>query len=274
MKNQVKRVPYGVADFAAVIEQNQYYVDKTMFIPELERQPSNLFFIRPRRFGKSIFLNMLHCYYDCAQKDRFEKLFGNLWIGKHPTPHRNNYQVLFLDFSQITGNIDVLEERFNSYLNINLDWFVRTYSDYYPKETQEEIFSKKVCDEKFELIFKTAKANNYSLYLIIDEYDNFTNVVLNEHGEGMYNAITHADGFYRDVFKKFKGNFERIFMMGVSPVTLDDVTSGYNIGWNISIKPEFNEMLGFSTQDVREMFAYYKANGCIPADSSRYETMV
>ena len=105
------------------------------------------------------------------------------------------------------------------------------------------------------------------MYLIIDEYDNFTNVVLNEHGEGMYNAITHADGFYRDVFKKFKGNFERIFMMGVSPVTLDDVTSGYNIGWNISIKPEFNEMLGFSTQDVREMFAYYKANGCIPADS-------
>ena len=105
------------------------------------------------------------------------------------------------------------------------------------------------------------------MYLIIDEYDNFTNVVLNEHGEGMYNAITHADGFYRDVFKKFKGNFERIFMMGVSPVTLDDVTSGYNIGWNISIKPEFNEMLGFSTQDVREMFAYYKANDCIPADS-------
>ena len=267
MENQVKQVPYGVADFATVMTQNLYYVDKTMFIPELEKQPRNLFFIRPRRFGKSIFLNMLHCYYDCAQKDRFETLFGNLWIGKHPTPLKNKYQVLFLDFSQITGNIDVLEERFNSYLNINLDWFVRTYSDFYPKETREEIFSKKVCDEKFELIFKTAKANNYPLYLIIDEYDNFTNVVLNEHGERVYHAITHADGFYRDVFKKFKGNFERIFMMGVSPVTLDDVTSGYNIGWNISIKPEFDEMLGFSTQDVREMFTYYKENGSIPVDS-------
>ena len=108
---------------------------------------------------------------------------------------------------------------------------------------------------------------HFQLYLIIDEYDNFTNVVLNEHGEKVYHAITHADGFYRDVFKKFKGNFERIFMMGVSPVTLDDVTSGYNVGWNISIKPEFDEMLGFSTKDVVEMFTYYKEMGSIPADS-------
>ena len=90
--------------------------------------------------------------------------------------------------------------------------------------------------------------------------------MLNEHGEKVYHAITHADGFYRDVFKKFKGNFERIFMMGVSPVTLDDVTSGYNIGWNISIKPEFDEMLGFSTKDVIDMFTYYKENGLLPAD--------
>ena len=117
------------------------------------------------------------------------------------------------------------------------------------------------------IIFDAAKANHFQLYLIIDEYDNFTNVVLNEHGEKVYHAITHADGFYRDVFKKFKGNFERIFMMGVSPVTLDDVTSGFNIGWNISIKPEFDEMLGFSTVDVIVMFSYYKEHGCIPADS-------
>ncbi len=112
-----------------------------------------------------------------------------------------------------------------------------------------------------------SQAHQYHLYLIIDEYDNFTNVILNEHGEKVYHAITHADGFYRDVFKKFKGNFERIFMMGVSPVTLDDVTSGFNIGWNISIKPEFDEMLGFSTTDVVEMFTYYKEHGSIPADS-------
>ena len=266
MEQQVKLVPYGVADFAMVIEQNLYYVDKTMFIPELEKQPRNLFFIRPRRFGKSIFLSMLYSYYDCTQSHKFQSLFGNLWIGQHPTPLQGKYQVLFLDFSQITGNIDKLETKFNSYLSINLDAFVRQYSDYYQAE-MEEILAQEDFEEKMELIFKAAKAHQYHLYLIIDEYDNFTNVILNERGEKVYHAITHADGFYRDVFKKFKGNFERIFMMGVSPVTLDDVTSGFNIGWNISIKPEFDEMLGFSTTDVVEMFTYYKEHGSIPADS-------
>lgn len=266
MEQQVKLVPYGVADFAMVIEQNLYYVDKTMFIPELEKQPRNLFFIRPRRFGKSIFLSMLYSYYDCTQSHKFQSLFGNLWIGQHPTPLQGKYQVLFLDFSQITGNIDKLETKFNSYLSINLDAFVRQYSEYYQAE-MEEILAQEDFEEKMELIFKAAKAHQYHLYLIIDEYDNFTNVILNERGEKIYHAITHADGFYRDVFKKFKGNFERIFMMGVSPVTLDDVTSGFNIGWNISIKPEFDEMLGFSTTDVVEMFTYYKEHGSIPADS-------
>ena len=266
MEQQVKLVPYGVADFAMVIEQNLYYVDKTMFIPELEKQPRNLFFIRPRRFGKSIFLSMLYSYYDCAQSHKFQSLFGNLWIGQHPTPLQGKYQVLFLDFSQITGNIDKLETKFNSYLSINLDAFVRQYSEYYQAE-MEEILAQEDFEEKMELIFKAAKTHQYHLYLIIDEYDNFTNVILNERGEKVYHAITHADGFYRDVFKKFKGNFERIFMMGVSPVTLDDVTSGFNIGWNISIKPEFDEMLGFSTTDVVEMFTYYKEHGSIPVDS-------
>lgn len=266
MEQQVKQVPYGVADFATVIEQNLYYVDKTMFIPELEKQPRNLFFIRPRRFGKSIFLSMLYSYYDCTQSHKFQSLFGNLWIGQHPTPLQGKYQVLFLDFSQITGNIDKLETKFNSYLSINLDAFVRQYSEYYQAE-MEEILAQEDFEDKMELIFKAAKAHQYHLYLIIDEYDNFTNVILNERGENVYHAITHADGFYRDVFKKFKGNFERIFMMGVSPVTLDDVTSGFNIGWNISIKPEFDEMLGFSTTDVVEMFTYYKEHGSIPVDS-------
>ena len=266
MELQVKQVPYGVTDFAMVIEQNLYYVDKTMFIPELEKQPRNLFFIRPRRFGKSIFLSMLYSYYDCTQSHKFQSLFGNLWIGQHPTPLQGKYQVLFLDFSQITGNIDKLETKFNSYLSINLDAFVRQYSEFYQAE-MEEILAQEDFEEKMELIFKAAKAHQYHLYLIIDEYDNFTNVILNERGEKVYHAITHADGFYRDVFKKFKGNFERIFMMGVSPVTLDDVTSGFNIGWNISIKPEFDEMLGFSTTDVVEMFTYYKEHGSIPADS-------
>ena len=267
MEQQAKQVPYGVADFERVMTQNMYYVDKTMFLPELERQPSYLFFIRPRRFGKSIFLSMLYSYYDCKQKSKFQTLFGSLWIGSHPTPLQGTYQVLYLDFSQITGKIDVLEERFNAYLCIKIDGFINYYSEFYTEEEVVNIKSKTEYADKMQLLFNAVAVHKHHLYLIIDEYDNFTNVVLNEHGEGVYHAITHADGFYRDVFKKFKGNFERIFMMGVSPVTLDDVTSGYNIGWNISIKPEFDEMLGFSTKDVVDMFAYYKECGQIPADS-------
>ena len=267
MKQQVKQVPHGVSDFATVMSQNLYYVDKTKFLPELEKQPRNLFFIRPRRFGKSIFLSMLYSYYDCNQKENFEKLFGSLWIGQHPTSLQGIYQVLFLDFSQITGKIEVLEERFNAYLCIKLDSFAEQYAAYYGDKKVQEIKTKTQYADKMQIIFDAARANQFQLYLIIDEYDNFTNVVLNEHGEKVYHAITHADGFYRDVFKKFKGNFERIFMMGVSPVTLDDVTSGYNVGWNISVKPEFDEMLGFSTKDVVEMFTYYKKMGSIPVDS-------
>ena len=267
MEQEAKQVPYGVSDFERVMTQNMYYVDKTMYLPALEKQPSYLFFIRPRRFGKSIFLSMLHSYYDCEQKSKFQTLFGNLWIGSHPTQLQGCFQVLFLDFSQITGRIDVLEERFNAYLCIRLDGFIDTYADYYTKEEIDRVHARTEHADKFQLIFDAAKKHGHRLYLIIDEYDNFTNVVLNEHGEGVYHAITHADGFYRDVFKKFKGNFERIFMMGVSPVTLDDVTSGYNIGWNISIKPEFDEMLGFSANDVKDMFTYYKDTGYLPADS-------
>ena len=293
MKQQVKQVPYGVADFATVMTQDLYYVDKTMYLPLLEELPRNLFFTRPRRFGKSIFLSMLYSYYDCKQKDLFQTLFGTLWVGSHPTTLQGAYQVLYLDFSQITGKIDVLEERFNAYLSIKLDGFIQKYSDYYTKDEVAKVLSKAEFADKIQIIFDAANAHAHKLYLIIDEYDNFTNVVLNEHGERVYHAITHADGFYRDVFKKFKGNFERIFMMGVSPVTLDDVTSGYNVGWNvfvsqmskaklalalpwrenalyaiknISIKPEFDEMLGFSTKDVEEMFQYYKDNGKLSAD--------
>ena len=267
MKQNVKRLPYGINDFEAVMEQNQYYVDKTMYLPLLENQPSNIFFIRPRRFGKSIFLSMLHAYYDCSKKEKFQTLFGDLWVGKHPTPLRGKYQILHLDFSYVGGSIEKLEENFNMYLRVKLDGFMRVYQEFYLADFKERFFQSDSGTEKLALLQDETAAKGIPLYLIIDEYDNFTNTVLNEQGEKVYWAITHADGFYRDVFKKFKGNFERIFMMGVSPVTLDDVTSGFNIGWNISIKPEFDEMLGFSTTDVVEMFTYYKEHGSIPADS-------
>ena len=267
MKQNVKRLPYGINDFEAVIEQNQYYVDKTMYLPLLEKQPSNIFFIRPRRFGKSIFLSMLHAYYDCSKKEKFQTLFGDLWVGKHPTPLQGRYQVLHLDFSYVGGSIEKLEENFNVYLRVKLDGFMRIYKDSYPEDVKEKFFKSDSAAEKLALLQDETATKGIPLYLIIDEYDNFTNTVLNEQGEKVYWAITHADGFYRDVFKKFKGMFERIFITGVSPVTLDDVTSGFNIGWHISTKPEFNQMLGFSMEEVRKMFAYYKEVGGIPATS-------
>lgn len=266
-QNVAKRVPYGIQDFVQVIEQNCYYVDKTAYIPKLEDCPNNLFCIRPRRFGKSVFLSMLHAYYDCRTKNKFQEWFGDLWIGKHPTPLQGRYQVMHLDFSQVGGSIENLEEKFNFYLGVQLNGFIRDYLDFYSEKVQKQVEDAKDAGGKLAIIQSEARSKGYPLYLIIDEYDNFTNTVLNEQGEDVYWAITHAEGFYRDIFKKFKGSFERIFMMGVSPVTLDDVTSGYNIGWHISTKEEFNQMLGFSTEDVREMFTYYKNVGRIPADS-------
>ena len=264
---EAKRIPYGVSDFVDVMERNQYYVDKTMYIPQLEEEADSLFFIRPRRFGKSIFLSMLHAYYDCHTKDKFQQWFGNLWIGKHPTPLQGKFLVLHLDFSQVGGTIEKLEDNFNSYCRIKLDSFVDIYRDFYSESFVGKVLASTEATEKLNMINDENRKLGLDVYLIIDEYDNFTNTVLNEQGENVYWAITHADGFYRDVFKMFKGMFERIFITGVSPVTLDDVTSGFNIGWHISTKPEFNQMLGFSQEEVRNMFAYYKEVGGIPATS-------
>ena len=267
-QNIVKRIPYGVSDFVKVMEQNQYYVDKTMYIPMLEDEPNYLFFIRPRRFGKSLFLSMLHAYYDINTKDKFQDWFGNLWIGKHPTTLQGRYQVLHLDFSQVGGSIDMLENKFNEYCCIALNEFMDRYAEYYPEETKRDFYAANDVSAKLSILSFKASTLDYPLYLIIDEYDNFTNTVLNEQGEDVYWGITHAEGFYRDIFKKFKGSFERIFITGVSPVTLDDVTSGFNIGWHISTKEDFNQMMGFSTEDVKEIFTYYQSVGKISPEAN------
>ena len=261
LEENIKEIPYGVSNFVTVVEQNQYYVDKTMYLPLLEKQPRSLFFIRPRRFGKSIFLSMLRTYYDIAQKPKFEARFGNLWVGKHPTPLQGAYQILSLDFSRVSGQADRLAINFNNYCCGALDDFAFVYEAYYYPGFKQEMKEQPDATTKINFLDRQARNCGARLYLIIDEYDNFTNVVLNEQGDEAYHSLTHASGFYRDVFKMFKGMFERIFMTGVSPVTLDDLTSGFNIGWNISTEPEFNRMLGFSEEDVRQMLQYYKDAG-------------
>lgn len=271
--NAAKRIPYGISDFVEVVEQNQYYVDKTMYLPMLEDQPSNLFFIRPRRFGKSIFLSMLRAYYDIAQKEKFDKRFGNLWVGTHPTPLQGKFQVLYLDFSRATGGNGSLSENFDRYCSMVMNMFGKTYESYYFPGYAEEMKAQPDFVSKLNYLHLHSAEHDARLYLIIDEYDNFTNVVLNEQGNEIYHALTHASGFYREVFKKFKGMFERIFMTSVSPVTLDDLTSGFNIGWNISTSFQFNMMLGFSEVDVRTMIQYYKDAGLLPA-STDIEAMI
>ena len=266
-QENIKELPYGVSDFLTVANENLYFVDKSMYIPKLEKEGRNLFFIRPRRFGKSIFVSMLYAYYDCkTTPEQFQKWFGGLWIGQHPTPLQGKFMVLHLDFSQVGGTIDNMEKNFDEYCGAKFDYFVDYYNNVYSEDFIKKVHDAKDANMKLTLINLETDRQRLSLYLIIDEYDNFTNTILNEKGEEVYHAITHANGFYRDVFKKFKGNFARIFMTGVSPVTLDDVTSGFNIGWHISTKKAFNQMLGFSEDDVRNLIQYLKREGELPEE--------
>ena len=167
----VKRIPYGISNFVEVVEQNQYYVDKTMYLPLLEEQPSNLFFIRPRRFGKSIFLSMLRAYYDIAQKEKFDKRFGNLWIGSHPTPMQGQYQVLYLDFSRASGGNGSLAENFDRYCSMAMDVFGKVYEPYYFPGYAKKMEAQPDFVSKLNYLNFHSAEYGAKLYLIIDEYD-------------------------------------------------------------------------------------------------------
>lgn len=263
--NQVKGIPYGISDFNRMRNENFYFVDKTMYLPLIENMPSYLFLIRPRRFGKSLFLSMMRTYYDILQRDNFDKYFSDLWIGSHPTEQHNSYQILYFDFSKAGCSLPGanLMSSFNEYCSIIINQFAHEYASFYDEDFKEAIENIVSAKAKLSYIEVKAKEKGYPLYLIVDEYDNFTNVILSEHGQKMFHDLTHASGFYREYFKQFKGMFDRIFMMGVSPVTLDDLSSGYNIDWNISTDPRFNSMMGFSETEVRNMFNYYLKNGLL-----------
>ena len=261
-----KLLPYGISDYAQVKREGKYMVDKTMYLERMERAGNFLFLIRPRRFGKSLFLSMMESYYDIEAKDNFDLLFGDTYVGSHPTAERNEYQVLRLDFSKPGGNKDTIEENVNGYLDLMYGDFVSRYAKYYPENYVVEYNQQKSTSDRVNYVHQKFATNKIKSYLIIDEYDNFTNNVLNQHGEAVYHAMTHAEGFYRDLFKKFKGSFTRILMMGVSPVTMDDVTSGYNIATALTLEKQFNEMLGFSDEEVRQIIRYYNEVGAFSLD--------
>ena len=263
MNNDFKRIPYGISSFKQVREEGLYLVDKSMFFEQLELAGNFFYIVRPRRFGKSLFLNMLEAYYDINEKDNFDKLFAGLYVADHPTGNRNKYLVMHLDFSQIQGDVDLIAENLNIYLTNQCNLFALKYKQFYPAELTQLLQQATTGSSKLNLIGNLSRQLGIRLYLIVDEYDNFTNDVLNTKGQQAYHELTHGTGIYRELFKKFKPVFDRIIMLGVSPITLDDLTSGYNIALNITMDPRFNQMLGFSEDDVRQMIRYYKEVGAI-----------
>ena len=266
MGTDYKLIPYGISNFKQVRSENKYLVDKTMYFEKMEQAGNFLFLVRPRRFGKSLFLNMLEAYYDVNEKYGFEELFRGLYVADHPTENRNKYQVMHLDFSRVGSDVDRLQYNFDCYLSLRCESFAKAYAAFYPGNIVDEIRQIKCGEQRLNFINDVARNAGSKLYLIVDEYDNFTNNVLNIKGHDAYHALTHGTGFYRDVFKLFKGMFDRIIMLGVSPITLDDLTSGYNIALNITMDPRFNQMLGFSEDEVRQMIRYYKDAGAIKED--------
>ena len=266
MGTDFKLIPYGISNFKQVRSENKYLVDKTMYFEKMEQAGNFLFLVRPRRFGKSLFLNMLEAYYDVNEKNGFEELFRGLYVADHPTENRNKYQVMHLDFSRVGSDVDRLQYNFDCYLSLRCESFAKAYAAFYPGNIVDEIRQIKGGEQRLNFINDVARSAGSKLYLIVDEYDNFTNNVLNIKGHDAYHALTHGTGFYRDVFKLFKGMFDRIIMLGVSPITLDDLTSGYNIALNITMDPRFNQMLGFSEDEVRQMIRYYKDAGAIKED--------
>ncbi|NUM35126.1 MAG: AAA family ATPase [Candidatus Brocadiae bacterium] len=243
--------PYGIANFEKIVEKGYFYIDRTNYIKKLEKTAETILFVRPRRFGKSLFLNMLGCYYDV--KGNFEKYFGKLEIGKAPTEEKNRYLILSLDFSNVSGagNLERIEENFHNYCNDCYKDFSRNYE----KELKLEIeINKKFSDASFNSLISSVNYSGYKLYVMIDEYDNFANELMTTGKEEEYKKVTTGEGILKSFFKKLKaaekGVIGKIFITGVSPIVMTEMSSGFNIATNISLDEEFNEMCGFTEEEV------------------------
>ena len=275
----MKQIMYGVTDFARIRAENGYFVDRTALIRELEKT-SYAMFLRPRRFGKSLLCSILQCYYDIDYAGRFEEFFGGLDIGREPTAERGKYLFIDFNFTGVEKRIDRVQDSFNEYCSERLDVFVERQAGRLPEGTTAAVLAKRTCHEKFNTLTMRLKGSGLALYITIDEYDNFTNTILAESRES-YEALCHGDGFFKQFFNELKlattgtdAPVTRLFVTGVTPVTMDDVTSGFNIATNISMDPTFAALTGFTQGDIREMLAYYRANAGFAFDEEAvYETM-
>jgi hypothetical protein len=253
------KFPYGISDFRQVIGEGYYFVDRSDHIRILEEMGKQLLFLRPRRFGKSLWLSLLENYYDLARAGEFEQLFGRLAIGQNPTPLHNQYLVMRWDFSVVDpqGSPDQVKQALHNHINNAVKSFALWYQDYLPEaidvHPDDAIAS-------FEAVLGVVKKHGHRFYLLIDEYDNFANEVLMGSGPGgreHYEALLYGDGLLKTLFKVVKSaaagrGLERVFITGVSPVALSDATSGYNVAEHISFEPALHDLCGFWEAEVAE----------------------
>jgi len=252
----MKKIPYGQADYKNIKEENFYYIDKTRYIEKLENLNERfLIFLRPRRFGKSLFIAMLEAYYDKNYKDDFEMMFSDTYIGKNTTPLANKYLIMRFDFSGI--DVNDVEESFRTYLILKMNSFIKKYKLDVEKHSNPIIL--------FNNIFSYAEENRLELMILIDEYDNFANKLLLREKTEYLGLVSEKTASFKQFFTVLKtatsGNdspLKRMFITGVTPMTMFDVTSGFNIGSNISMHPDLNDMIGFNEEELSEILSYYK----------------
>ncbi|KPA10087.1 hypothetical protein MHK_009676, partial [Candidatus Magnetomorum sp. HK-1] len=269
----IKKIPYGDADFGKIILENKFYLDKTIFINELEAMSDYIFLIRPRRFGKSLWINLLQYYYDINRKDTFNELFKDTYIGQHPTSLRNSYLTIAFNFSMVNPSIKKVEHSFESNCQDIIYSFLNRYSHFFDETVRNKILEGKTTEEQLRKIFLHCSEHQLKVYMFIDEYDNFTNTILTTSGTEDYLKLTHGEGSFRYFFNLLKGltsmpdsGLSKLFITGVSPVTMDDVTSGFNIGSNISLDKNINEFMGFTENETRSIINYYYQAGALTLD--------
>ena len=263
-------IPYGRAHFKGIRQEGALYVDKTRFLHGLENR-RYVFFIRPRRFGKSCWISLLESYYGRHEADAFDAVFQGTDIGREATPNHNRHVVLRFNFSAFNNALETLERNFESYCRIMFADALAWHPDIFPEDVAERLCGEPTINDKLMALFAHCRRHGIPLCILIDEYDNFANTILAERGAEAYHSFTHGGGFYRSFFAALKAGAEtdsvdRLFITGVSPVTMDDVTSGFNIGTNISLLPEFNELLGFTEAEVRGLLEMYRERGVFNQD--------
>ena len=272
------KFPYGLSDFSKLIQEGYFYQDRTDRIPLIENAGLQLIFIRPRRFGKSLLLSMLEHYYDVNRAAQFETLFGHLAIGQNPTPLHNQYFVMKWDFSLVNahGAIQDIEAALHRHLNDCIQEFALRYQG--QLSHQIEIYPDNALSSWRSALMSISQTS-YRLYLLIDEYDNFANdVLMTGRKQEYYEALLYGEGLLKTVFKAVKAaaggqGLDRVFITGVSPVVLSDMTSGYNVGENIYLKAAFNDLCGFTEAEIAAVLARMTVEGGSWSPADALETM-